>query len=83
MLITPNPITKNSVIQWHTEKKSSTILIEITNLYSVTEIVYDSVVNKGDHIFKLDNDSMLKASGIYFCRVTIDGHDQVAKIVKH
>ncbi|GAA4270848.1 starch-binding protein [Aquimarina gracilis] len=82
IVIHPNPITQNSIITWHTHKKESSVIIELSNLYGSSEIVFNSTTKKGQHSYNLNKNNMLTTPGIYFCKVTIDGHSKIKKIVK-
>ncbi len=83
ILIYPNPISENSSIEWYIRKNNSKIRIEIVNLYGATNIIYENTVNQGKHTFNLSEVNVLKASGIYFCKITIDDTVQIKKLIKN
>ncbi len=81
--IHPNPITHESMIEWYIDTNKSNVRIEIINLYGATEVIFDKVVDQGKHTFDLNKDNLLKASGIYFCRIMIDDHVTTKKLFKN
>ncbi|MEW7292739.1 starch-binding protein [Aquimarina sp. 2304DJ70-9] len=83
MSIYPNPISENSTIVWHTQKDKSKVQIDIVNLYGATNTIYEDIVDKGKHTFSVNKGNILNTSGIYFCRISIDGNTQVKKLVKN
>ncbi len=80
--ISPNPITQHSLISWYTDKKQSNVKIEISNLYGESQIIFDAMVTKGKHSHKLNKNGFLSTSGIYFCKITIDGISFFTKVLK-
>ncbi len=81
IVISPNPITQNSSISWYTNKKQSHVTIELSNLYGVSEVIFDATVNHGRHSHTLNNDVLFKAPGVYFCKITIDGTTEIKKLL--
>ncbi len=79
--IYPNPINNNATIQLYTYKKETNVSIEINNLYGAREVIFDNIVRQGKHTINLDQ-HLLRTSGVYFCRVTVNGVSQVKKIFK-
>ncbi len=80
--IYPNPMTENSIIEWYSEKKSA-VLIELINLYGVTDIIYEGITNKGRNVFDFGTHNINNDAGVYFCRITINGITQIKKLVKN
>ncbi|KAA1247824.1 alpha-amylase family glycosyl hydrolase [Aquimarina sp. RZ0] len=80
--IYPNPIIENSIIALHTYNEKSQIKIEFINVYGKSKIIFDKKVDKGNHQFELQKNASSLASGIYFCRITIDDTSITKKIIK-
>ncbi len=79
-IIYPNPITQKSTLEWSTKKEKSNVHIAITNVYGASEIILDKVMDQGRHTYELNRENILKTSGVYFCKITIDGKTQTKKI---
>ncbi|WP_082832412.1 starch-binding protein [Aquimarina aggregata] len=79
-IIYPNPITQKSTLEWSTKKEKSNVRIAITNVYGASEIILNKVMDQGRHTYELNRENILKTSGVYFCKITIDGKTQTKKI---
>ena len=79
--INPNPVTANSTLSWYTKTEKSVITIELINLYGASEVIFDAVVKQGKHSIDLGS-NQIRSSGIYLCKITIDGRTQIKKIFK-
>ncbi|WP_282086456.1 starch-binding protein [Aquimarina algiphila] len=80
--ISPNPINENSIIQWYTKNNDNKIKIEIIDVYGVTQTIYSKITTSGKHTINLSEHMNSKSSGIYFCKMTIDDHTLLKKIIK-
>ncbi|WP_405207633.1 starch-binding protein [Aquimarina sp. LLG6339-5] len=78
--IFPNPLTENSVLQLEILKNRSDVRIELINLYGASQTIINKRVSIGKHQYKLAERSL--ASGIYFCKITIDGKSSTRKVLK-
>ncbi|AXT63439.1 T9SS C-terminal target domain-containing protein [Aquimarina sp. AD10] len=79
-IIYPNPITQKSTLEWSTKKEKSNVRIAITNVYGASEIILNKVMDQGRHTYELNRENILKTSGVYFFKITIDGKTQTKKI---
>ncbi|MCK8522126.1 starch-binding protein [Aquimarina sp. D1M17] len=82
IVISPNPITKNSVLSLNTYNDKNVVSVEITNLYGASETIFSEVIPKGKHTLNLYDKLSTKSTGIYFFRITINGDTQIQKILK-
>ncbi|MDH7447026.1 starch-binding protein [Aquimarina sp. 2201CG14-23] len=78
--IFPNPLTANSMLQLSIPKSKSHLRIEIINVYGASETIINQQVDKGEHQYQLGEKSL--ASGIYFCKITLNGKSFTRKILK-
>ncbi len=82
MLIYPNALNEKSVVQVTNSANNSFVKIEFINIYGASQTIINSKIDSGIHKFKLDKVQSNLASGIYFCRVTLNGKSMIKKVIK-
>lgn len=80
--IYPNAITKNSIVEVLLPNEENSVNIEIINIYGASKVITNNLYKKGLHKFNLTSDNETLASGIYFCRITINGKTILKKLIK-
>ncbi len=80
--IYPNPITDDSVIELYTTGSKKQVRVEIINMYGISKTLIDKKVIAGKHLIELGKNKLLSSSGIYFCKITIDGKSSTKKMIK-
>ncbi|MHA7057790.1 starch-binding protein [Aquimarina sp. M1] len=76
----PNPLTKNSIVQLNIREEKSDLRIELINIYGASQTIINKNVNRGAHQYNVGNKSL--PSGIYFCKVTLNGKSTTRKVLK-
>ena len=82
MLIYPNALNEKSVVEVTNSDDNTLIKIEFINIYGTSQTIVDTKINSGIHKFKLNEIQDRLASGIYFCRVTLNGKSMIKKVIK-
>ena len=78
--IYPNPITEKTIIEWYADKEENHVKIEILDLHGVTKVIFNHKVNKGNHSYNLNPQSL--SAGLYFCKILINEQAHIKRILK-
>ena len=77
----PNPSDGKFFIRFHLNQKSD-VQLSVYNMLG--EKVYDfqnGKLTSGNHEFELDGDEIGLESGVYFVRLSVDGKEQISKMI--
>ncbi len=80
--IYPNAITKNSIITIQLPANSNAVNIELINMYGTSKTIVNTNLDSGIHKFNINSNHETLASGIYFCRIAINGKTTFKKLIK-
>ncbi|MBW1294904.1 starch-binding protein, partial [Aquimarina litoralis] len=76
----PNPLKENSILQLQVKNSTSHVKIELVNVYGASQTIINNTISEGIHVYELGKRSL--ASGIYFCKITVDGKSLTKKVIK-
>ncbi|WP_299899683.1 starch-binding protein [uncultured Aquimarina sp.] len=76
----PNPLEETSVLQLQVRQSTSLVKIELINVYGASQTIINGKINEGIHQYELGKTPL--ASGIYFCKITMDGKSLTKKVIK-
>lgn len=77
----PNPFNSSSRIKFDLPKYSSVKLEIVDMLGNLTEVIAEQSMNSGPHELNWNSEKL--PSGIYFCKMTINGNSVIKKLLKY
>ncbi len=80
--IYPNAINENSVVRISNSIDASDLKIELISVYGSSQTIVDKNIGVGSYQFKLNAAERQLASGIYFCKISINGESTIKKLIK-
>ncbi len=82
MIVYPNSLNEKSVVEITNTTNNATLKVEFISIYGASQTIVDTTINSGVHKFKLNETQSNLASGIYFCRVSLNGKSMIKKVIK-
>ncbi len=80
--IYPNAINDNSVVRISNSIDASDLKIELISVYGSSQTIVNKNIGVGNYQFKINASQKQLASGIYFCKISINGESTIKKLIK-